>query len=302
MSNIVDPFPDYDFIPEKKILIESLRSLLPPYIRVNTLKAPECDIVKAIEKEGIFIKPIEKVPFFYRAQWEKGLGHAFSYKLGLFYPQALSSALPVICLAPRPKELILDMCAAPGGKTTYMAQLTGDTALIVANDRNLGRLSSLTSNIKRLGITSIVVTSISGEQFPPHPKFDKVLLDAPCSGEGKYRIDSSGNILFKAKGKTNLPAIQKGLIVRAFDTLKPGGILIYSTCTLNPLENEEVVTYLLKKREAKVLPWKPPVSSEPGLREFKDRSFHNDCANTRRFYPHQIQSVGFFVAKIFKPR
>lgn len=302
MIQASDPFETYNFIPQKDALLDSLYRPLPPYLRINTLKTSEQEAFEIIQKEGIELTPIPNVPFFYRAAWEKGLGHALSYKMGLFYPQALSSALPVLALGPRPKDLILDMCAAPGGKTTYMAQLTGDSSLIVANDRNIGRLTSLTSNIKRLGITCVVVSSISGEQFPPQERFHKVLLDAPCSGEGKYRLDREGRVLFRAEGHTNLPAIQKGLIVRAFDTLVPGGTLVYSTCTLNPMENEDVVTYLLKKRPAKVVPWSPPLKSHPGLLEFNGRAFSKEVRHARRFYPHEIDSVGFFVAKIIKPR
>ncbi len=302
MIQFSDPFERYHFIPQKDALIASLYRPLPPYLRINTLKATEEEALLLIKKEGIELTPIPNIPFFYKAAWEKGLGHALSYKMGLFYPQALSSALPVLALAPRPKELILDMCAAPGGKTSYMAQLTGDSSLIVANDRNIGRLTALTSNIKRLGITCVVVTSISGEQFPPEERYHKVLLDAPCSGEGKYRLDKDGRVLFRAEGHTNLPAIQKGLIVRAYDTLVPGGTLVYSTCTLNPMENEDVVTYLLKKRQAMVVPWTPPLKSHPGLIEFNDKQFPREITHARRLYPHEVDSVGFFVAKIVKPR
>ena len=300
MDELLDPFEDYYFIPDKKRLLKSLIHRFPAYLRVNTLKAGEAEIVDLLRREGIETQPVKEVSFFYKANWEKGLGHSLTYKMGLIYPQALSSAMPVLALAPRPKEIILDMCAAPGGKTTHMAQTTGDQALIVANDRNLRRLTSLTSNLKRVGVTAAVVTSISGEQFPPRPRFHKVLLDAPCSGEGKYKMDEAGNLLFKAQGRTNLAAIQKGLIVRAFDTLLPGACMVYSTCTINPMENEEVLSYLLKKRCAKLVPWKPPLTSHPGLLEFKGKPFHEECEHARRFYPHEINSVGFFVAKIVK--
>lgn len=302
MHELVDPFPEYDFIPDKPRLLESLKAPLPPYVRVNTLKASEQQIIELLRGEGIEVWPVDGVPYFHRARWRLGLGHSVAYRMGLFYPQALSSALPVLALGPKPNEIILDMCAAPGGKTTHMAQVTGDQAVIVANDRNLGRLTSLTSNIKRLGITSVIVTSISGEQFPPRPRFHRVLLDAPCSGEGKYRLDNDGNILFKAVGRTNLTAIQKGLIVRAFDTLLPGGCMVYSTCTLNPRENEEVISYLLRKRDARLIPWYPPLYSHPGLTGFKEQTYNKECRHARRFYPHEIDSVGFFVAKIVKPR
>ncbi len=254
-----------------------------------------------LNEEGAVLEqtPIE---FFFKVKCAQELGNLLSYHLGYIYPQALASALPVLALKPRPGDFVLDMCAAPGGKTTHMAQLMGDQGAIVANDRSFGRLTALSANIKRCGITNTVVTQYKGEHFPYGEYFDKILLDAPCSGEGKYRVSADGRLLFKIAGRTNLPAIQKGLLTRAFDLLKPGGILVYSTCTLNPEENEGVVTSLLKKRRAYLKAWDPPLQWHPGIRNFKGHLYDNQVIKCRRFYPHQIDSVGFFVAKIIKPR
>ncbi len=289
------------FIPEPEKYIEHLHHPLPPYIRINPIKAPADKIMHLLKDEGVFLKKLP-VDFFYKAACGKELGNLLGYHLGYIYPQALTSAMPVIALNPRPGDLILDMCAAPGGKTTHMAQLMGDQGTIVANDRSFGRLTALSANIKRCGITCVVITQYKGEHFPYGEHFDKILLDAPCSGEGKYRIGRDGRLLFSISGRTNLPAIQKGLIVRAFDLLKPGGTLVYSTCTLNPEENEGVVDALLKKRNALVLGWNPPLRWHRGIDHFKGHAYHALVTGCRRFYPHEANSVGFFVAKIVKPK
>ncbi len=289
------------FVPDPAGFLSHLARPLASYLRLNTLRASRGRIMELLAREGVELEP-SPVDLFYRVRSQADLGLTRAYMLGLIYPQALSSALPVLALDPRPGELVLDICAAPGGKTTHMAQLMKDKGIVVANDRRFGRITALSANVKRLGITSVVVTFFRGEQFPSRfHRFDKVLVDAPCSGEGKYRLGERGTLFFKKAGTTNLPAIQKGILVRAFDLLKPGGKLVYSTCTFNPEENEGVVTYLLKKRDADVVDWTPPLPWSHGLTTFEGKDYDPACRRSRRFYPHKTGTVGFFVAKVVKP-
>ncbi len=301
MTEDIGPLSRYlDFIPDPEEFVSHLSFPLVSHLRINPIKAPEGRILELLQDEGVDLEstPVE---WFYRVKSEKDLGHLQAYLLGLIYPQAISSALPVLALEPGTDDTVLDICAAPGGKATHMAQLMRDQGLIVANDRKFGRITALTANIKRLGITNTVVTFFRGEQFPLVQAFDKVLVDAPCSGEGKYRLGERGEIIFKKGGATNLPAIQKGILVRAFDLLRPGGVLVYSTCTFNPEENEGVITYLLKRRHARLVDWIPPLPASQGLTEFEGREYDSRCRLCRRFYPHQTGTVGFFVAKVVKP-
>ncbi len=288
------------FIPDSQGLISCLRHPLPSYLRIVLLKSSVDRILSLLSCEGVELEPTP-VKWFYRVTSSSELGRLKAYHLGLIYPQTLSSALPVLALDPRPGDMILDLCAAPGGKTTYMAQLMEEQGIIVANDRKFARITALTANIKRLGITNTLVTFFRGEQFPLEYKFDKVLVDAPCSGEGKYCIGDRGDALFRKGRATNLPAIQKGILKRAFDLLRPGGVLVYSTCTFNPEENEEVLTYLLGKRDAEVVEWDPPLQFHAGLTEFEGKQYDPRCRRCKRFYPHQTGTVGFFVAKVVKP-
>ncbi len=300
-------FSKYEnLIPDYEEFLEYLKEPLPQYFRINTLKISSKNgeiekLLRILKEKGVICEEVKEVPYFYRVlnNEEVSLGNLEEYSLGLIHSMTLSSSLPVIALDPRPGELILDMCAAPGGKTGLMAMVTEDKAIIVANDKRLDRLTALVSNIKRLGVTCVITVRYRGEQFPFGIPFDKVLVDAPCSGEGRYRVGLEGEILYqKGTGKANHPAIQKGLLVRAYDLVKPNGIIVYSTCTINPKENEEVVDYLLRKRQAEVLDWDSPLPYYEGLTEWEGRPYHPSLKFTKRYYTHKIHAVGFFVAKI----
>ena len=288
----VIPFPDH--------LMEHLKRPLPVYFRINTLKTSIDSAKKLLEKEGVeFLQTeVAEVVKVTRHDHSRPL---LSYHLGYIYPQALSSCLPVIALEVNPECAVLDLCAAPGGKATFMAQKMSDEGFLVANDRTRGRITSLLANVKRLGITNTIVTQGRGEHLCLPCTFDRILVDAPCSGQGKYRIDpDSGTVKHEVIGKTNLPAIQKALIKRAFDILKPGGILVYSTCTLNIEENEEVIQFLLEKRRASLMPIDLPLQGQPGIISFRGKEYDEQIRLAKRFYPHEIDSVGFFIAKIVK--
>jgi NOL1/NOP2/sun family putative RNA methylase len=295
-----------EIIPDFEEFLNYLRVPHQQYFRINNLKVSGEDeekLLKILEKKGIMIEEIKGIPKFYKVvnNEEVSLGNVKEYGLGLIHSMTLTSSLPVIALDPKPGELILDLCSAPGGKTALMAMMTGDRAIIVANDKRIDRLTALSANLKRLGVTSVIITRSKGEEFPFGIEFDKVLVDAPCSGEGRYKVGLEGEILYqKGSGKSNLLSIQKGLLVRACDLTKPGGIVVYSTCTVNPEENEAVVDYLLRKRGVKILDWESPLPSYPGLTEWMEKVFHPDMPKTKRFYAHKIKAVGFFVAKLQK--
>jgi NOL1/NOP2/sun family putative RNA methylase len=295
-SNLI---PDYDKF------IEYLKTPMPQYFRINTLKITNPEekkfLLTVLQEKGVLFEEVKEVPYFYRVinNEEVSLGNLEEYSLGLIHSMTVASSLPVIALEPQPGDLILDMCAAPGGKTGLIAMVTEDQAILVSNDKRIDRLTALVANIKRLGITCAITTRYRGEQFPFGIPFNKILVDAPCSGEGRYRIGLEGEILYqKGPGRANLTSIQKGLLVRAFDLVQPGGIIVYSTCTINPKENEEVVDYLLRKRQAEILDWESPFPYHEGLTEWEGKPYHPSLKLTKRYYTHEIQAVGFFVAKI----
>lgn len=183
------------------------------------------------------------------------IGATPEYLAGHYMLQSASSLLPVLALDPQPGERVLDMAAAPGGKTTYIAQLMKNTGCIFANDLKKERLKALQFNLYRLGVTNTTVTCRDGRKYSkifPN-SFDRVLLDAPCTGLGIISKDPSikANRLLLDIYKNS--HIQKELLLSAIDSTRVGGVIVYSTCSVSPLENEEVVNYVLKKRFVKVV-------------------------------------------------
>src|SRR4051812_36072698 len=193
--------------------------------------------------------------------------------------QAASSFLPVIALAPQPNERVLDMASAPGGKTTYISALLQNTGVVFANDSNKARTKSLTANVHRLGCKNVVVCSYDGREFPNViGGFDRVLLDAPCSGTGVISKDPSVKVNKTEHDFMKLSHLQKQLILCAIDstdfTSKTGGYIVYSTCSVTVDENEAVVNYALKKRpNVKLVPTGLDFGKE-GFTKYRGKVFH----------------------------
>jgi 16S rRNA C967 or C1407 C5-methylase (RsmB/RsmF family) len=181
-----------------------------------------------------------------------------------------------------------------------MAQLMANRGLIIANDNNARRLRACEHNIKRLGITNVVTTLYAVQNFPRRWRFKRVLADVPCSGEGSFRFPSFPDRSARRRYRGFLSKIQRGLVVQAFDLLDDSGILVYSTCTNSPDENEEVIQYLLENRPAQILPISLSSPHSPGLLRWRNRSYDRQMEQCWRIYPHQVNSVGFFLAKIHR--
>jgi len=231
------------------------------------------------------------------------LGATPEYLAGHYMLQAASSFLPVIALAPQPNERVLDMASAPGGKTTHMAALMKNTGLVFANDSNKARTKSLSANVHRLGCKNVVVCSYDGREFPKVlGGFDRVLLDAPCSGTGVISKDASVKTNKSERDFTLLSHLQKQLILCAIDSVdaasKTGGYIVYSTCSVTVDENESVVDYALRKRPNAKLIDTGLEFGVPGFTRFRGKTFNEKLSLTRRFYPHVHNMDGFYVAKI----
>ncbi|CAG8740008.1 2083_t:CDS:2, partial [Cetraspora pellucida] len=233
------------------------------------------------------------------------IGATPEYLAGHYMLQSASSFLPVMALAPQENEKILDMASAPGGKATYMAALMKNTGIIFANDSNKERIKSLVSNIHRLGVKNAVVCNYDGREFPTvMGGFDRVLLDAPCSGTGVISKDPSVKINKTHKDFMLLPHLQKELILSAIDSVdaksSTGGYIVYSTCSVTVDENEDVVNYALKKRpNVKLVPTGLDFGQE-GFTKYRGKIFHPSLKLTRRYYPHVHNMDGFFVSKFKK--
>jgi ribosomal RNA methyltransferase Nop2 len=276
----------------------------PLVIRTNTLKITRKDLMDALAKRGVNLEAIE---------WSKvavkiiestvPLGATPEYLAGYYMLQAASSLCPVMALDPQPGEKILDMSAAPGGKTTYISQLLKNSGTVLANDLKPQRQKATVANIHRMGVKNAIVCCYDGRKVPQIMRgFDRVLLDAPCSGLGVISRDQTVKLQRTLKDIQRLAHLQKELLCAAIDAVdhkSSGGIVVYSTCSVSVEENEQVIEYILKKRHVRLVETGLEVG-RPGFTRYKERRFHPSLALTRRFYPHVHNMDGFYVAKLKK--
>ncbi|KAG5653960.1 rRNA (cytosine-C5-)-methyltransferase nop2 [Sphagnurus paluster] len=276
----------------------------PVTIRTNTLKTRRRDLAQALVNRGVNLEPIGKWTNVGLQVFESSvpIGATPEYLAGHYMLQAASSFLPVIALSPQPNERVLDMASAPGGKTTHIAALLQNTGVVFANDTNKARTKSLTANVHRLGCKNVVVCSYDGREFPKvMGGFDRVLLDAPCSGTGVISKDQSVKVNKSERDFTMLSHLQKQLILCAIDSVNPesktGGYIVYSTCSVTVDENEAVVDYALRKRPNVKLVETGLSFGREGYTKYRGKIFNPSVSLTRRFYPHVHNMDGFYVAK-----
>lgn len=295
-----------DIIPDFNLFIESLTRPMPVHLRVNSLKVEPADLVLMLKERGVGLRSSnEGDRYLYHAPSLKSPGNLPEYLLGYIHPQALTSCLASVALSPEPPCYVLDMCASPGGKTSHLAQLMNNNGLIVANEPNKKRQIPLAHTLSRLGVMNAVMTSYQAQEFPLRQRFDYILADVPCSGEGRVRVaynteDMSGRL--KKGAGHNMIETQKRIILRGFDLLKQGGEMLYSTCTYNPEENESVVNFLLQNRDVEILPIDAGLGYDKGLVRWREERYDRQLERTARFYPHRVDTVGFFMARIRKGR
>lgn len=293
--------------------IESLNGEPLRSIRVNELKISPEELKKRLEARGWKLRqPVMDHPEIMTVEpdLEPGeLGRSFEHLMGYYYVQEISSMMPSIVLNPKPHEKILDLCASPGSKTTQMASMMKNTGLIIANEVEFGRMKILSSNLERCGVTNSVVTKKDGavlcEKFAKQGlEFDRILVDAPCSGEGTLRTNPKTAQMWNPKGIGKMSRIQKRLLSSAFKVLKPNGTLVYSTCTYAPEEDEEVVNFIMKefgeKGGIEVEKISVPIKHHSGILHWQDKEYAEDVKHSCRIFPFDANTEGFFIAKFKK--
>lgn len=278
----------------------------PVVIRVNTLRTRRRELAQALTARGVSLDPVGDWTTVGLKIYDSSvsIGATTEYLAGHYMLQSASSFMPCIALAPRAGERVLDMAAAPGGKTTYLAQLMRNAGTLVANDSKRPRIDALSANIQRLGVQNAIVCNYDGRKLPGVMRgFDRVLLDAPCSGLGVISRDPAIKMQRTREDIRRTVVLQKQLLLAAIDCTeagsKHGGIILYSTCSVSVEENEAVVDYALRKRHVKLVDAGLPFG-KPGFPRHRHRRFHPSLALTRRFYPHVHNMDGFFVAKLKK--
>ncbi|WP_414838099.1 RsmB/NOP family class I SAM-dependent RNA methyltransferase [Candidatus Nanosalina sp. VS9-1] len=268
-----------------------------PAVRRNPLKARK-SFEQALKKDFPEAEKSDWNSDVYRLPRSKSPGKSMLHWRGEYYVQEESASLPVEVLDPRPGEKVLDMCAAPGGKTTQIASKMDNRGLVVSNDDSSRRLKSLHANIYRTGSAIVDVTNYDGRRIPGTEKFDRVLVDAPCSGEGNNARRS-----FEASSsheREHLAELQYQLLEKAFQIVKEGGVVVYSTCTFAPEENEAVVSKALDEKDVKLEDIDTDVESRRGVENFSGLEFGEEMSKTVRIYPHHLNSGGIFVARFRK--
>ncbi len=277
----------------------------PRSLRVNTLKSSLSEIKALLDRLNIAYEPL---PFnecgFIEHEGRHPLSQTLEFFSGKIQYQGIASQLPAIVLNPLPGERILDMAAAPGSKSTQLAALMENRGVLILNDFSTKRMQPLNTNLQKSGAVNAIVLNLNGERFgnlmPNY--FDKILLDAPCTALGALQKNIEVADWWNHDKLRKLVNLQKRLIISAFKALKPGGTLVYSTCSIAPEENEMVIQALIEQYPAEIVPVKEIATDlfNPGLAQTNNVKFHPDMVKTLRTYPHQHGMEGFFIVKLRK--
>ncbi|MDR3092195.1 MAG: RsmB/NOP family class I SAM-dependent RNA methyltransferase [Clostridiales bacterium] len=266
-------------------------------IRANTLKIAPGELAALLSPYA----DLSPVPWcaegFYCAERER-LSKTPFYAAGLFYIQEPSAQAPAAALEIRPGEAILDLCAAPGGKSTHLAGKLAGGGLIVANDVSNSRARALLKNLELAGVKNAAVLNETpariAERLPEF--FDKIIIDAPCSGEGMFRKEPAARAAYDGHKSEQMAAAQKEILFYADKALRPGGRIMYSTCTFSPLENEMIIGDFLSKRgDYELIPLRPP-----GFRAAENMPGLPETAGAARLFPHRAEGEGHFMACLKK--
>jgi len=275
---------------------EPVNIKLRPALRINTIKIKDAELIQRLSSK------LTKIPFLehgYYYESEFSMGATPEYLLGYYYLQEAASQLPAEVLEPREGELVLDMCAAPGSKTTHLAMMMKNKGQIIALDANNPRLPSLQNNLERCGVTNTIIYK-KDARYAEDLKmvFDRILLDAPCSGN--FANDEKWFEERKIEDLKQISKTQKQLLETALQILKPGGVLVYSTCSLEPEEDELLIHDFLEKNPAAALEKIDVKIGDPGLTSVFGKELNPEIAKCQRLWPHKTGTQGFFLAKIRK--
>ncbi|GBD06964.1 Ribosomal RNA small subunit methyltransferase F [bacterium HR21] len=272
---------------------------LQPCLWVNPLKTTLEAFHAYCREHGILLEPISWYPGAFRVPGLERPGATLPFVAGWYYVQEEIAMAAVVALDPQPGERIVDLCAAPGGKTAQIALRVRPNGMVVANEAAMERLSGLRTTVDRLGLLNVVVTWGDGRRLPlPEGVWDRVLVDAPCTGEGTVRKMKQGWRPVHREFRQYCSALQRALLRRALQLVKPGGIVVYSTCTFAPEENELVLDAVLGDYGV-VEPFSVAgLRSAPGIRQWMGKELRSDVVNACRFWPHLNNTGGFFLARI----
>ncbi|MGE0653958.1 MAG: RsmB/NOP family class I SAM-dependent RNA methyltransferase, partial [Alphaproteobacteria bacterium] len=267
-------------------------------LQVNVARTDRAALAVLLAEDGVAAEPLAWRDGGLRLPSGVRPGLSWAYRAGLYQIQDEAAMVPVALLDPQPGERVLDLCAAPGNKTAQIALALGNRGTVVANDVKPGRLATVHHTIARLGLLNVSTTALDGRRFPPVAGgFDKVLVDAPCSAEGTA---THGFVPASPAGfRQWVIGVQRGLLARAAALCRPGGRIVYATCTYAPEENEAVVDWVLRALPGlvRLVPARlAGLALSAGLTEWQGRRFAPALADTARLWPQRAGTGGFFIA------
>jgi 16S rRNA (cytosine1407-C5)-methyltransferase len=284
--------------------IEYINTSPTQFIRINSLRTTPGKIIRILsEKYGIKTELVHNIDNAIKiTEGNELTGKTIEHALGFYYVQGLSSMLPALVLSPNKDDVVLDLCAAPGSKTTQLAELMDNKGTLVANEIQLSRVKALVHNIERMNIVNAGVFHQKGELLSKiyENYFDKILVDAPCSGLGIIQKKEDVNKWWDEKKVNLLASLQLKLLIAAIKMLKEGGKVVYSTCTLTTEENELIINKVLSKYPVELMNIKLPLLNHSGLTSLKEGNLNPDLEKAKRIFPWETGTDGFFIAKLKK--
>ena len=278
--------------------VTALSRPLPRCVRVHPRRIAAGELETLLAEDGMQPRPLEWTDGAFRLGRSEGLGRRWWYLAGLCHSQEEASMLPVRLLDPQPGERVLDLCAAPGSKTAQIALALEGEGTVVANDSSVTRLRALRTTLDRLGLVNVSVTRREGSVYPRGcGSFDRILVDAPCTGDGTSRRRPAAR---RAGLDRDYTELQKRLLRRAVRLCRPGGRIVYSTCSFAPEENEMVVDAILGEGLTLVASEVAGLKTAPGVTSWLGAELHPELRHAVRLWPHHNDTGGFFVAVLEK--
>jgi NOL1/NOP2/sun family putative RNA methylase len=293
----------YDEASAKKY-VEFINEEPTQYLRANRLKTSREELSYNLLKEyEIKTAPVNRIESALKVLDSKKLtGKTIEHIIGEYYIQGLSSMIPPLILDPKPGETVLDLCAAPGSKTTELAELMNNQGTLVANEIQLNRVKMLVYNLDRMNIANAGAIHTKGEWLSKHYSghFDKILVDAPCSGLGIIQKKEEVSDWWSIERSGKLGDLQLRLLIAAIKMAKTGGQIVYSTCTLTIEENELIINKVLDKYPVEIMEINLPLKSHPAFTNHRGNKLNFELSKAKRILPWEADTDGFFVVKLQK--
>lgn len=292
-----------DIVDDPSAFYDAAASPLGRVVWANPLRGDLDATARTIREHWPGARPLGWMPHAWRLPADARPGSTLGHLLGDWHVQEEAALWAVPLLGARPGERVLDLCAAPGNKTAQLAVAMADRGTLVANERKRGRLAALRRNLDRLGVSCAVVTHADGMRLRGEALYDRVLVDVPCTCEGTSRKLRGARTEPAREGhRASIVQVQKALLRRALKLVRPGGTVVYATCTYAPEENEAVL-HAIPESDAAIEPIEAPpgLRLAPGVTEWAGRRFRADVRHAARMWPHHNDTGGFFVARLRRP-